>query len=250
MGDIVGGSFVQSYDKNGKPTTTSDTVLGVTYKDETQQQFAERLQADNYLAVLDKMGIGASAFVQSVQSDADKLSQAVQDLASASQSAFHDIKSGMNLLGSGSLGDVMAEVMKLSGGPGTLAQTYADLSKATQALNTYLATASLNIGKTGAALVEFANDAAKAAGSADNLAKLMQTFAQDFYTAGQISAANTAQLRGKVNAEGAGIGQSANETDAQFLAAYNAVASSLTPDQLVAWQQFGVDLHDLNAALD
>jgi hypothetical protein len=56
MGDIIGGTFVQHFDKKGKPTTTDDTVLGVTYKNETQQQFAERLQSANYLAVLDKMG--------------------------------------------------------------------------------------------------------------------------------------------------------------------------------------------------
>jgi hypothetical protein len=222
------------------------------------------LQADNFLAMLDKMGIGASAFVQSVQGDADKLSQVVQDMASASQSAFQDIKSGMDLLGAGaSIGDVMAEVMKLSSGPGTLAATYAELSKATQALNQYLDVSSINIGKTGAALVEFADAAAKAAGGADNLTKLMQTFEQDFYTPGQISAAGITQLRGKVNAEGAALGLSADETDAQFLQNYNVAianaqaavaAGTMTNEQfaqlLVNLQQFGVDLHALNSAID
>lgn len=130
--DIVGGSFATTFDKNGKATGTTDTVLGVTRK-ETDQQFAERLQADSYLAVLDKMGIGASAFVAGLQDDADKLFAGVQDLASVAQNAFTNIGKGFTFMALGAdaaLPEVMKFVIGLNQGGETLSQTYQRLMQA------------------------------------------------------------------------------------------------------------------------
>jgi nucleotide-binding universal stress UspA family protein len=184
MGDIVGGTFVQHFDKKGKPTTTDDTVLGVTYH-EDQQHFAERIQADNYLAVLDKLGFAASAFVAGAQSDADKLMAAVQDMAAATQQAQQDIKQGASLLkNDNSIADVMTEVIKLDGANENLADAYKRLQAEQQAFTTDLDHVTLESGKSAQQILEFADAEAQAAGGASALAKLIDQFNKDFFTAG------------------------------------------------------------------
>jgi hypothetical protein len=166
MGDIVGGTFVQHFDKKGKPTTTDDTVLGVTYH-EDQQHFAERIQADNYLAVLDKLGFAASAFVAGAQADADKLMAAVQDMAAATQQAQQDIKQGSSLLKNDtSIADVMTEVIKLDGANEKLADAYKRLQAEQQAFTSDLDHVTLESGKSAQQILEFADAEAQAAGGA------------------------------------------------------------------------------------
>lgn len=140
MGDIVGGSFHQTLDKHGKVTGTDSTVLGVNYKGDTEQQFMERLQADNYLAVLDKMGLGASAFVQGMQGDADKLFAAVQDFASATQAANTNLGKGFKFMAMGAdetLVSVMAFVEGMQQGGETLSAAYNRLAQAQQAYDQF-----------------------------------------------------------------------------------------------------------------
>lgn len=82
MGDVVGGTFIATFDKHGNVTKTSDTVLGVTYN-EDQQHFSERLSAENMLAVLDQLDKGISAAVDQYRADADQLMAVTQALANA-----------------------------------------------------------------------------------------------------------------------------------------------------------------------
>lgn len=130
---IVGGSFTQNFDKKGNPTTTTSSVLGQTYTGETQQQFGERLQADSYLKVLDSMGIGASAFVAGLQSDADKLFAGVQDLASTVSQINAGINAGFKLMGvqgDQTIANVTKFVMSFNAAGETLQATYARLAQA------------------------------------------------------------------------------------------------------------------------
>lgn len=248
-GDLVGGSFVQHFDKKGKPTTTEDTVLGVTYKDETQQQFAERLQADNFLAVLDHMGIGASAFVSGMQNDADKLFAAVQDEAAAAQQAQADIKQGMGLLGgNSSIADVVNEVMKLDGANEPLINAYQRLQGEMQAFKIDMDEATLAAGKTAQQVLEFADAEAKAAGGAQQLAKLLDSFNKDFFSAAELQAKAIDDQKTKVAGEANKIGEDPTESLAKFFADYQKALPTLTAEQIVQWKQFGVDLHDLYAA--
>jgi hypothetical protein len=80
MGDIVGGQFIATFDKKGNITKTSDTVLGQTYAD-TQQQFEERLNAENMLAVLGTFDKGLDAAVNQFRANADQLLAVTQALA-------------------------------------------------------------------------------------------------------------------------------------------------------------------------
>jgi len=139
--NVVGGSFTQQFDAKGNPTTSSSTVLGVTRQGETQQQFAERLQADTYLAVLDKMGLGASKFVDAMQDNADQLLAAVQDFASATQLANTDLGNGFQFLAlksNSTLVDVMKFVEGLQQSGETLTQAYTRLAQAQTQYNQFV----------------------------------------------------------------------------------------------------------------
>ncbi len=140
--DIVGGTFETMFDKNGKVTGTTDTVLGVTRKGETQQQFSERLQADSFLAVLDKMGLGASEFVSGMQDDADKLFAAVQDFAQATTAAVTDLGNGFHFLAlktDATVVDVIKFTEAQEKAGETLSQAYARLAQAQTQYNQFVA---------------------------------------------------------------------------------------------------------------
>jgi phage-related minor tail protein/type II secretory pathway pseudopilin PulG len=247
MTNIVGGSFDQKYDKNGKPTTSSDTVLGVTYAGETQAQFGERIQAENFIAVLDKLGVNATAYSQSFIGNADDLSKAIADLGAAAQAAYADIKAGAGLLGSsGSLGDVMSEVEKLDVSGEALADAYKRLVTENDAWKSSIEASILTTGKSATATLEFADALSKAFGSASAMQQALATFDKTYYTAGQLSAIQIANDQAKLATAGAAIGQSPTETLAQFKAAFQQVESTLTPDQLAQWINFGNLLAQVN----
>jgi hypothetical protein len=142
MTNVVGGTFNTSFDAKGNPTGTTSTVLGVKRTGETQQQFAERLQADSFLAVLDKMGLGASEFTKGLQEDADALFAGVQDFAQATTAANTDLGKGFHFLAL-SADATLVDVMKFAEGAQaageSLSQTYARLAQAQAQYNQFVA---------------------------------------------------------------------------------------------------------------
>jgi hypothetical protein len=246
-GAIIGGTFVETFDKKGKSTGTTTTIGGQTYKGETGAQFEERLQAANLSDVMSQMGINIGAFTKSVQGDADKLLAAVQDAGQATLAATHDIAQGISLLGAdGSVADVINEVIKLDNNNEALSQKYAELQISTQTLRVDLLLAHDAANMTGTALVEFADKAAKAAGGAQQLAQLIQKFDNVFYNATQQSAVAVQTMREKIGKEFAAIGEDPNESLDQFKQDFDRVRDSLSPEDLVKWYQAGVDLGQLN----
>ena len=249
MTTIVGGSFDQKYDKNGKPTTTSDTVLGATYTGETQAQFGERIQAENFIAVLDKLGVNATAYSQAFIGNADNLIKAIQDLGAATQEAYGDINRGMGLLGpDGNLGAVMSEVEKLAASGEALATAYTRLVSEFNALKSAGDYAQLSMGKSATQMLEFADAMATAAGGAQALQQLITAFNTNFYSPAQLQAQSVAQMQQQVGAEGAAIGQSSTESPAAFFAAFQSAQANLSAADLVKWEQFGNDLVALSQA--
>lgn len=139
---IVGGTFDTTFDAKGNPTGTKSTVLGVTRTGETQQQFAERLQADSYLKVLDSMGLAASEFTKGLQNDADKLFAGVQDFAQATTAANTDLGNGFHFLAlsaNATLVDVMKFVEGAQAAGESLTDTYTRLAKAQSQYNQFTA---------------------------------------------------------------------------------------------------------------
>lgn len=118
VGDVVGGTFVQTFDKKGNITATSDTVLGKTYAGEDEGKFTERLDAENMLAVLDKFSAGISAAVDQYRVDADQLAAVTQSLAAAGLY----LKNGGNLMALGADQSLTA-LLKLAQGSQAFGET-------------------------------------------------------------------------------------------------------------------------------
>lgn len=83
MGDIVGGSFAQTFDAKGNVTGSTTTIAGHTYSGESQDQFTERLQSENMLAVLGQFDAGLNAAVDQFRANADQLMAVTGALANA-----------------------------------------------------------------------------------------------------------------------------------------------------------------------
>jgi cobalamin biosynthesis Co2+ chelatase CbiK len=83
MGDIVGGTFEQTFDKHGNVTSSSSTVNGVTYDNDTVQQFQERIVAENELAILGQFDDKLSEAIDKYRQNADDLYAITNDLATA-----------------------------------------------------------------------------------------------------------------------------------------------------------------------
>lgn len=117
VGDIVGGQFIATFDKHGNITKTQSTVLGQTYND-TQQQFEERLQAENMLAVLGQFDKGLNDAVNQFRANADQLMAVTQALAQG-ESMF---QAGTNFLALGT-DQSLTELLKLAEGSQRFGET-------------------------------------------------------------------------------------------------------------------------------
>jgi TP901 family phage tail tape measure protein len=98
MGDIVGGTFATTFDKHGNITSSSSTVNGVTYDNDTVQQFQERIVAENELAILGQFDEKLSDAIDKYRKNADDLYAITNDLAAA-QMGFNQ---GLTFLALGS----------------------------------------------------------------------------------------------------------------------------------------------------
>jgi hypothetical protein len=98
MGDIVGGTFTTTFDKHGNVTSSSSTVNGVTYDNDTVQQFQERIIAENELAILGQFDAKLSDAIDKYRKNADDLYAITNDLAAA-QMGFNQ---GLTFLALGS----------------------------------------------------------------------------------------------------------------------------------------------------
>ena len=137
---LIGGTLKSIFDKTGKVTSSTDTVMGVTTT-ETQAQFGERLEADNLIAVMDKLGLGATALTKSLQSNADALIAAAQDMAQTATAANANITAGfkfMALTSTQTLPQVMKFVEGLQQSGETLSAAYNRLAAAQQSYNSFV----------------------------------------------------------------------------------------------------------------
>jgi hypothetical protein len=244
---IVTGAFEQHFDKDGKVTSEISTVLGKTYK-ESIDDFAQRMQGENLLAQIDasRGDSAASQIADQYRNDAAKLNEAAQMLLAAQV----DINHASGLLGADTgLADVAAIVNELSVQDETLIATYQRLQQESQTLRNALDLTGADIGKTGAEFVKFADAAARAAGGADALTQLTQTFAQAFYSAEELAVQNIKNLGIQADKALSGLGLDPDISKADFRAAYEAALPTLTPEQFVEWQQAGIWLAQYTDAL-
>jgi len=248
VADTVTGAFHAAFDKSGKLITSTSTILGQTFQNESQQDFLSREIADNLLAQVNK-ALGsdeASQIAEQYQSNAQTLLAAAQMLVAAQV----DVHDGMSLLGDDhSLTDIAAEVSKLNVSGESLVQTYVRLQTETQDVKATLDAMGLTTSKVGADFVQFSDDLVKAAGSLDNLNSLTSAYYQAFYSPAEQAAAKLKADTSTRDKLFAGIGQDPNESMAQFKATFQAVFDTLSPEDVVKWYQAGLALAAVNQDL-
>jgi hypothetical protein len=177
MGDIVGGTFIATFDKHGNITKTSDTVLGKTYSD-TQEQFQERIVAENMIAVLGQLDSKLSDSIDQYRANADQLIAVTQALAQGAAM----MQAGTNFLALGS-DQSLSALLALAQGAAqfgeSIDQTLQRIEQAQAQYDQFVAQfkpatnyvddfegALSNIKATMLANIKQANDLAKAAGAA------------------------------------------------------------------------------------
>lgn len=129
-GEVAAGSFSQKFDKKGKLTgETISHINGETYKNETQEQFASRIQAESFTQDLKAVSVDITAYTHEFIKNADDYSAAVQASASVAQSANADIKAGVTFLATGADQSIQA-IFNLAASMVKGSETIADAFKA------------------------------------------------------------------------------------------------------------------------
>jgi|GEM_PF-5265658 len=138
VGDVVGGSFAQVFDKNGQPTGATTTTIGdQTYQNETEQQFEERLVSENELAILDQFDARLNDAVDAFRDDADTLAAVTNDLASV-QKMFQDGTKFLALGSDQSLSAFLGLAEGMQGIGETIDQTMQRIAQSQQAYDQFV----------------------------------------------------------------------------------------------------------------
>jgi hypothetical protein len=242
--------IVNTYDKKGKVTSTKYVVdiLGKKYEEASQELAATRISAEAIVATVaaSEAGKAASAIAEQWRGSADLLMEGANFLVTATA----DINQGINLLGDGgTLTDIAKIVTDLQQGGEKLVDTYARLGQESAIMRDALALTGVDLGKTGAAFVTFADGVANAAGGVQNLAQMVQTFNQAFFSPAELAAANQASLKKASDSALGKIGENPLESMAQFKADFLAALPTLTPEQLEQWYAAGAALATYTSAV-
>lgn len=235
--------IVNTYDKKGKVTSTKYMVdiLGKKYEEASQELAATRISAEAIVATVaaSEAGKAASTIAERWRGSADTLMEGAQFLVSATA----DISRGINLLGDGgTLTQITDIVGELQQGGEKLQDTYSRLGQESKVMTDALELTGVNIGKTGADFVRFADDVANAAGGVQALAQMISTFNQAYFSPAELAAQNQAALKKASDSALTKIGENPLESMAQFKADFLAALPSLTPEQLEQWYAAGVAL--------
>lgn len=98
VGELIGGSWTAEYDKKGNVTSQTAEVMGVTYEDATQEDFARILGAENMIDVLSQFDDQIAELAASVRGNIDALEQYAQQYASAVSVVQAGLEGGMDML--------------------------------------------------------------------------------------------------------------------------------------------------------
>lgn len=234
---IVAGAFRQEFDKKGNLKREFSTIAGRVV-DETQAQFAQRLQALNIVAVIDKaLGSSeASQVAEQFAGNADKLLQGAQFLLGASV----DLRNGFNLLGDGSLSRITGFTVELANAGEPLVETYARLVAGSALLDEALKLSGVSIDGSREQFVRFSAGIVDAAGGLDRATSLWQGYFQRFFSDNEraASALSTAQTAAQTQVGDIGLTASdfaSTEGLAQFRELFEEVLPTLSADAVVQW---------------
>jgi hypothetical protein len=237
IGQIVSGSWKETFDKTGKVVSTISTVAGEQFN-ESMQDFENRVLAGTLLKNLGAASDEAAKIAEQWKSSASDLLAGAEFLSQAQM----DATQGHGLVPEDTLTQLTSFVTGMKDQGESLIQTYTRLSSESSAVQLILANLGLDTGKTGEALVEFDDAMVKAAGGLDNLNTLWNNYYSEFYSAAEKQMLDQKQLQ----VQFAAIGQDPTESLAQFRSNFEQMLSTLTPEQVVAWLQAGDALAKFN----
>jgi hypothetical protein len=175
--ELISGQFVQEFDADGNVTSEISNVLGRTYN-ESFEEFAERLSAENILA-------GVATEFDDVDALADRFrgsSAALLDFAQMAMQAGADIASGQGLFES------IRSVLTIIGDsqmqkPGeSLVDTYTRVNQATRLYEEVLGQLEMDLDVTRVAFVRLSADIVDAAGGLEEASALWGNYLSNFYT--------------------------------------------------------------------
>jgi tape measure domain-containing protein len=278
--ELVNATFQQVYDKDGNLQSSKSVINGVTYNDQTIQEFASRTYSEQIIAGLAgalplvqkevtnyfnnferEFTDGMSSFsttslqwVDEVNFLADTFrNQGVEALADFAQFALQavvDIKNGSGILDS--LTNTLSITQELQIGNDSLLQTYQRLVAGTQLTSQALETMGISLGLAQDDFVRFSDGIVQAAGGLDQAATLWNDFFNTFYTPEELtqrSLETSSQLLGQ---QATDLGIDPTITAEEFRALFEAqtAAGNLTAEQVVQWLQFGQTLGRVNTLID
>jgi len=234
---LIAGSFRREFDKKGNLKREFSTIAG-RIVEETQDQFALRLQALNIIGVIDKAlgNTEATAVSQQFAGNAQKLLEGAQFLLGATV----DLRNGFNLLGDGSLAEITAFTVSLAQAGEPLVNAYSRLVAGSALLDEALKLSNVSLDLSREQFVRFSADIVDAAGGLDRATTLWQEYFQRFFSDNERAAnsLNAAQLAAQQQFGDIGLNASdfaSAEGLAQFRALFEAALPTLAADAVVQW---------------
>lgn len=237
--DMIAGEFSQEFDADGNLVSSLSTVMGRVYE-ESIEEFAARLQAENVLAVIGQQFDGIGNIAERWRADAMALADGTQMLASASA----DLRAGRGLFDE--LAQTADVVEQLSFAGETLAETYQRLVASTESFENALGMLGLQADGTREQLVTFAADIAEAAGGVQRAQQLWSRFFDTFFDDAERLQARIDLASARADGMLGGIGLDADTTAEQFRAAFEqALQGGLSAEAIAEWLQAGEALADV-----
>jgi len=227
-GDIITGSFVEEFDKDGNLVSQMATVLGRTYE-ESFEEFSQRLTAENILAGVGTIFNDVGRIAEQWRGDASTLLDGAQLLLQAGV----DINSGSGLFDTlQQVTNVITDMQK----PGeSLVETYNRVQGSVLQLDEALSVIGLSFEMARENYVQFAADITDAAGGIQQAASLWQSYFETFYTEQELAAnalANATQTRDSLLT---GLGVSTDIEIGQFRELFESLLPELSAEAVVQW---------------
>lgn len=227
-GDIIEGSFVQEFDKDGNLVSSIATVLGRTYE-ESFEEFAQRLTAENFLAGVGTVFDEVSQIAEQWRGDAETLLDGAQLLLQAGA----DINAGNGLMST--LGEVTEVITGMTQPGESLVETYQRVQGSVMLLDDALDVIGQSFEGARVDYIQFAADITDAAGGLEQAASLWRSYFDTFYTEQELfeqSLGTATQNRDQLLSA---LGLDSNISVEAFREIFEATLPTLSAEATVEW---------------
>ena len=273
---LIGGTFEQEFDKDGELVRSVSSILGRTFN-ETLEEFAARVTAENILAILGQVvpeierevqafrfgeGFGdfggffpTGTFTETV-SEADAIAERWRDSAFKLLEgaeflllAVSTQQRGIELLEETASLTELTNFIEANNRAGeTLSETYNRLLILTESYTQFLDTLGLTTSLAREEFVLFAQSLGDFAGGTEQLNNLFKTFFEGFFSAEEQAEILLRQSETVRNDLLQQIGLPFDVTAEQFKETFLGLIDTLSPEELVIWLEAGAAIQAVIAA--